>query len=276
VVAIPHAEHRRFTTPSTLRSRARLLTFRRKIRTGYSEHLLLSASLAATIISGCAGAPGAESDAGEPPVLDACPAGGTLRITLWDIYVTPRRPDGMVWDGVSSGTIELFCAVGADYIRDRVRDAANSQLPGAGTLADQFVGDAFEETVAELCGVAGNWLQMNFEGPDVVAFGGYAEDTDWRWQTFEAPDTWLARSNVTTTGAPASWSIACDEPNRVGVLAVIDRDLVFDDDVGAIGLDLSSIPDAAICEGWGYYPGAAGIAGALVRLDVTGALPSCP
>jgi hypothetical protein len=43
-----------------------------------------------------------------------------------------------------------------------------------------------------------------------------------------------------------------------------------------VGLELSPIPDEAICAGWAYYPGLDGIAGVLVRLDVTGAVPVCP
>lgn len=197
-------------------------------------------------------------------------------MTLSDVYATPRKPDGMVWDGISGGTIELFCGAAADLIRSRVRDAVNAELPGAGSAADWLIGETFEREIADICGLSGNWLQMNFEGPDLVAYGGFADETEWRWITPEASDTWSARLNTTTTGAPASWDIACDAPDQIAALGVIDVDVVYDDPVAAVGLDLSSIPDTAICNGWAYYPGLDGIAGVLVRLDVIGATPICP
>ena len=82
--------------------------------------------------------------------------------------------------------------------------------------------------------------------------------------------------STTTDGGPAGWALPCDTPNVVADLSVIDSDIAFDDPVGELGLDLSSIPDELICEGWAFYPGADGIAGVLVRLDVSGAIPVCP
>lgn len=182
----------------------------------------------------------------------------------------------MVWDGVESGTLELVCSAAADEVRRRVRAAIDTQVPGAGSAADWLAGEAFERTIADVCGLATSWVQMRYEGPDLVAFGAFAEDLDWRWRTPEASDTWNARLNTTTTGGAPSWEIACDAPNQIAALSVIDVDLVFDDEVGAVGLDLSSIPDEAICNGWAYYQGLEGIAGVLVRLDVLGAAPVCP
>lgn len=246
---------------------------------GSSRRSALWWATVAVVITGCAMETrgGRDGPGWEPDIpIDACPTGGTLMVTLWEVYATPRKPDGSVWDGISSGTIELTCSAAADTVRHRVRNAVDAQLPYAGSIANQIVGDAFEETVAELCGLAGNWLQMNFEGPDLVAYGAYFHDTVWRWMTPEAPNTWAARLNTTTTGAPASWEFACDARDEVAVLRVIDVDLAFDDEVGAVGLDISSIPDETICNGWAYYSGLEGIAGVLVRLDVLDADAICP
>ncbi|MCB9592253.1 MAG: hypothetical protein H6719_05945 [Sandaracinaceae bacterium] len=230
--------------------------------------------LAIVLASGCA----MPMDGPPPPPprpIDACPAGGTLRVQLWDVFATPRRPDGDVWDGVSSGTSELFCRAAADVIRARVRDAAVAELGPVGAIGDQLVGDAFEREVASLCGLAANWLQMAYEGPDLFAVGGFDFDTDWRWQTRTVQNSWAARLNTTTTGAAAGWEIPCDAPGYVAVLGVVDEDVAFDDEVGVIGLQLSTIPEQAVCDGWAYYSGAEGIAGVLVRLQVVGATPQC-
>jgi hypothetical protein len=234
------------------------------------------AALFSFTVAGCIATDGGRGGGGSgpTPLLDACPPGGTLRVTLWDVYATPRRPDGDVWDGVEAGTIELICDIAAEQIRNRVRDAARAQLGGAAETVDQLVGDAFEAQVAELCGLAGNWLQMDFEGPDLAAFGAFDGDADWRWETIQVEDTWAARLNTTISGAPAAWEIPCDT-SAVAVLTVVDRDLAFDDDVATVGLDLT-VPDEVICDGWGYYEGADGVAGLLVRLDVLGATPVCP
>lgn len=209
-----------------------------------------------------------------PPSIDACPAGGSLRVLLWDVYATPRKPDGRVWDGVTSGTIELVCAASADIIRRRVRDAAVAELgPGAG-IADRLVGEAFEREVASLCGLVGNWLQMAYEGPDLTAFGAFDYDTVWQWQSRVVQDSWAARLNTNALGTPVGWEIPCDSLGFVAVLDVIDQDIAFDDPVGTLLMNLA-IPDEIICDGWAYYEGVAGIAGVLVRLEVVGATPYC-
>lgn len=226
---------------------------------------------ALVVALGCTNAPGYSPP---PADIDACPAGGTLRITLWDVYATPRRPDGDVWDGVSAGTIELACNAGAQLVRNRVRDAINVELPYAGTIADRLVGEIFQEQVAGLCGLAGNWLQMSFEGPDMFALGAFENDAAWRWQTIQVEDMWAARLNTTTAGGTASWEVPCDSTGYVGILRVVDSDLAFDDDMGSIGL-LLEYSDESICNGWGYYEGLDGIAGVLVRLEVFGAAQRC-
>jgi len=165
---------------------------------------------------------------------------------------------------------------GRRSVRARVVDAVNSAAAGAGTFADRVAGDAFEAEVARVCGLAGNWLQMRYEGPDMFALGAYDGDVDWRWETCTDQDTWAARLNVTTAGQPAAWTVPCDSVGEIAALGVVDEDIAFDDDVGLVGLQLSTIPDQAICDGWGFYPGNDGIAGVLVRLDVVGARPSCP
>ncbi len=116
---------------------------------------------------------------------------------------------------------------------------------------------------------------MAYEGPDLFALGGFDFDTEWRWGTRTVQDSWVARLDTTTTGAPAAWDLPCDSSGYVGVLGAYDEDLAFDDDVAVVGLQLSTIPDGAIGDGWGYYPGAGGVAGVLVRLQVLGATPQC-
>lgn len=222
------------------------------------------------------GALGACTNPSPPSVsVEACPRGATLEVQLWDVYATPRKPNGEPWDGVSSSTIELVCSVAADRVRRGVREAIDGAAAGAGRLADNIAGDAFEAEVAELCGLAGNWLQMAFEGPDMFALGAFDTDAEWRWQSYQVEDSWAARLSQATDGLPSSWEIPCGSTSAVAVLSVIDADLAFDDDVGAVGLDLASIGDQAICDGWAYFPGADGIAGVLVRLHVLDGTSSC-
>ncbi|MGE0791207.1 MAG: hypothetical protein AB7S26_36375, partial [Sandaracinaceae bacterium] len=57
-----------------------------------------------------------------------------------------------------------------------------------------------------------------------------------------AQDSWRARLSTTTNGGVAGWDFACRTPDVVGVLGVVEADLVFDDEVAVLGLDLSSIP----------------------------------
>ncbi len=96
-------------------------------------------TLYALTLAGCAMSTDPRHEPPPPPppaTIDACPAGGTLNVLLWDVYATPRKPDGSVWDGVGSNTIELVCSVAASEIRSAVTDAINGQLAGAGTFAD--------------------------------------------------------------------------------------------------------------------------------------------
>lgn len=226
--------------------------------------------------TGCAMRGGGGGWRDEPdPVVDACPVGATLRVQLWDVYATPRKPSGEVWDGVSAGTRELFCDVGADIIRRRAAEAATSYAGPVGTIGDRIVGDAFEEVVADLCGLATGWLQSNYEGPDLFAYGAFADDADWRWVTYAEQDSWAARLSTTRAGGPAEWQISCDDRWRTGQLYVIDEDVAFDDDVANLLIDLSSITDGDICDGWVYFEGAQGVAGLLFRLEVVGGVSRC-
>ncbi len=72
---------------------------------------VLFTSFLSLVFAGCAMRTGSRHHG--PTNIDACPAGGTLTVTLWDVYATPRKPDGTVWDGVESGTIELLCSAAA-------------------------------------------------------------------------------------------------------------------------------------------------------------------
>ena len=209
-------------------------------------------------------------------MIDACPQGSTLRVTLWDVYATLHRSDGDVWDGVSAGLIEMGCDLGAQLLRSKLKAAANVQLPGAGSLADELLGKKFQEEVADLCGLPLNWLQMRFEGPDLYAYGAYSGDAMAMWKTPAVQDAWNARLNVAESGAAAAWSFTCRDFAASAEVYVMDEDLVDDDDVGGLRFGPANMSDDDICNGWVWFEGYEGIAGILLKLDVLGAGQVCP
>jgi hypothetical protein len=207
-----------------------------------------------------------------PPEERACPSGGTLRVQLWQVFATPRRPDGAPWDGVTAGTRELLCEAAASFVRGQVESRLNMWTPGAGTAFDWFVGESFQQGVANACGVAGNWLQMRFEGPDIFASG--IRGAAVTWNTTAIQDSFRA-PNVGGTWTNAEWRGPCRSSTQIQFSAT-DEDLAFDDPVETSpAVTFANIRPAAICSGWAWLPGAMGLIGTLFRLEVQGATPSC-
>lgn len=207
-----------------------------------------------------------------PPEERACPNGARLRVQLWDVYAMPRQPDGSPWDGVSPGFLELACNVTAGTVADAVRRALDGQFPGSGELFDLFVRRQVQDAVARSCGLAANWLQQHFEGPDMFALGGEAGATI--WQTPAVQDAWQASLRTTTRGAPAEWTGQCRSGTR-SQLAIVDEDLAKDDRVGAIAFSLDTLTPQMICGGWVTLQPFEGVAYTVMRVQVEGARQNC-
>lgn len=225
-----------------------------------------------------AGAP-VGSDAGppidpRPPEERACPRGGVLTLQLWQVYATPRQPDGSVWDGLSSGTRELLCGIAGRALRQAVRLGLNEWVPGSGATFDRYAGSTFQRIVAEQCGVGANWLQERYEGPDLFALGSTTGASP--FQTLAEQDTWQAPRAARTPWSTAIWRAPCGDASTNLTFEVKDEDLAFDDQVErATTFRAGDIPPGAICSGWGWLDGADGLVGSLFRLDVSGGQQAC-
>ncbi|MDP3277218.1 MAG: hypothetical protein Q8Q09_18660 [Deltaproteobacteria bacterium] len=197
----------------------------------------------------------------------ACPAGANVRLQLWNAYATPRRPDGEPWDGVSGGTRELVCSLAASELRNRTAMYVSINLgPNTGALLDRYLGDAYERAVREGCGLAANWLQERFEGPDMFADGFTSEGAS-LWRTPEVQDRWIARLNLTDRGGAAAWQAPCSaEP--VAQVSVIDSDLAFNDPMATLRFTMPTRNPGALCDGWGYLPGDQGVIALLFKITV--------
>jgi hypothetical protein len=209
-----------------------------------------------------------------PPEERACPTGATLTLQLYQVFATPKQPDGDVWDGVSSGTQELLCRATSAVVRRAVTQGLSSWTPGVGVALDQFVGNAFQQGVAEQCGLAAGWLQMRYEGPDMFVQGGIG--TVSQWTTFAEQDTWIAPRASRAPWTQTVWRVPCRDSSQYIHYDVIDEDVAFDDDVerGTRILPMNITPEA-ICGGWAWKSGQSGLVGSLFRLQVSGGTQSC-
>lgn len=223
---------------------------------------------------------GTTADSGRPDTrvpprpIDACPAGGTLRTTVVAVVATPRKPSGEPWDGVSDGTQELLCDVLADFAREQIL----ARFGAAATVLDESdIAERVEGAIADLCGLAANWATARFEGPDMFALGGFGDEIEETplWRSYYTPDSWSALTYDSDDGGFSGWDVPCDAAEGLVYLNVIDRDVAFDDPVGAFSLDLKRIPDDVICGGWGIVPGIEGLAAVLLRFDVLDVAPYC-
>jgi hypothetical protein len=207
-----------------------------------------------------------------PPAERACPTNATLTVQLYQVYATPRDPSGDVWDGVSAGTQELLCRVGSSLVRRAVREGLNDWAPGTGKLFERFVGDTFQQRVAQQCGLVAGWLQMRYEGPDMFATGGLNMASGWR--TTAEQDTWSAPR--TPPWSQAVWRVPCQDASTYMAYDVTDEDVAFDDDVErGTRFRASDITPEAICSCWGWIDGQSGLVGSLFRLQVSGGNQSC-
>jgi hypothetical protein len=194
--------------------------------------------------------------------------GGTVRVRLHTVYATPRKPSGEPWDGLSGRNQELACNVAADVVRRGVSaELASMALPAA--TFDRVVGGTFERVVRNLCGLGANWLQMQFEGPDM-----FATSSDWG-QTRAVQDRWIADVNLTNTNAPTEWTYRCGTRQSLVRFDVVDEDIAFDDPVEQVTVNVASAPPAALCDGWAWKDGQSGLVGTLLRLQVDGSGQNC-
>lgn len=244
-------------------------------------------SLTAALLGGCIVTPGGSSGYGptddggttrppadtRPATERACPTGARLRVQLWDVYAMPRMANGDPWDGVTSGTRALLCNASAALLTRALRDALKGQLPGSGTLFDQFVRERIQSTIADQCGLGLNWLQERYEGPDMFAQG--AESNVMRWQTLAVQDRYQASLRTTTTGAPAEWTMPCNSGGTQSALTVIDEDVAFDDTMGTARFSLAQLTPQMICGGWVLLTPFEGVASTVLRVQVDGAGQNC-
>jgi hypothetical protein len=201
-------------------------------------------------------------------IARACPAGANVRVQLWDVLATPRRPDGEPWDGNTVGRNELICRAGADAVRRLTRQYVNAQVgPTTGRLLDQVVGQEYERVVRELCNVGVNWLQMRFEGPDMFANALGSNDAV-QWTSIQVEDNWLARLNLTSQGGPSAWQAPCDGQTYAGTVRVTDSDFAFNDPMATMRFEMPTRSPAVLCDGWGYLDGTDGVVGMLFRITV--------
>jgi hypothetical protein len=156
-----------------------------------------------------------------------------------------------------------------------IRRLLDQQLPEASVPFDQFVGRAFEEEVARLCGLVSNWLQMRYEGPDMFVRGGLLAST-FRWNTSAEQDSWVAPRPVRAPWPQAVWRVPCRDRSTVMTYDVFDEDLAFNDQVeSGTRFVAANIEPEAICGGWGWLDGQEGLVGTLFRLQVQGGSQSC-
>lgn len=208
-----------------------------------------------------------------PPAERACPTGGVLTARLWRVYATPRQPDGSVWDGLSAGKQELLCRVTGQAVRAAVRYGLNEWAPGSGTTFDQFAGSRFQSIVAEQCGVGLNWLQEQYEGPDLFALGSAPGAAP--FQSVAEQDTWQA-PRVAASWSNAVWRVPCGDASTSVSYEVSDEDLAFDDQVETTTTFVpGAVPPQALCNGWGWLEGREGLVGTLIRFDVSQATQAC-
>ncbi len=196
-----------------------------------------------------------------------------MSVRLWQVYATPRQPDGSVWDGLSAGKREFVCGVAGQALRAAVRYGLNDWAPGSGTTFDRYAGSTFQRIVSEQCGVGANWLQERYEGPDMFALGSAPGSVP--FQTAAEQDTWQA-PRVAQSWSTAVWRVPCGDASANLTFEVKDEDLAFDDQVErSRSIRPVEIPPQAICSGWGWLDGADGLVGSLFRLDVSQAEQSC-
>jgi hypothetical protein len=208
-------------------------------------------------------------------VARACPAGGTLRLAITRIFATPRDPMGRAWDGIP-GVTDFVCNTTSDRVRDTLRDQINGVRMGTGDTVDRIVGDRFRDVVATQCGAAGDWFLGRWEGPDMFAqMYNPAGAGSPVWRTSTEDNSWEAPR------AGATWNNAyIDVPcNTLGVtqyrLSVRDEDLVGSEPMGEMNFRASELTPQAMCAGYAFRPGFAGVAGILFRVTVTGGTQNC-
>jgi hypothetical protein len=195
-----------------------------------------------------------------------------LRLQLWDVYAMPRNPNGDAWDGLPSGAGALVCRAAATAVTNAVRTYLKGQLPGSGDLFDRLVRERVQSAIAEQCGLAVNWLEARYEGPDMFALGGEGASTI--WQTPAVQDRWQASLRTTAQGRSAEWSMPCGA-TTASVLTMTDEDLAVDDAMGRTQFSLSELTPEMICGGRVLLNPFQGIASTVLRVQVDGTGQNC-
>lgn len=210
--------------------------------------------------------------------MRTCPSGGTLRIRLARVFAQPVNPqNNQGWDAIP-GITDLVCPAASDRIREALRDQINGIRMGTGDTADRLAGEAFRTVVAQQCGLAADWIFGRWLAPDMFGILRQPPSSTSIWTTPTEDDSFEApRAGAMWPAERSTLRVPCATRgvNQYSLEIRDEEPLSLWTSMGTMTFRASEITPEAICSGWAFHDGFAGVAGVLFEVGVEGATPNC-